>query len=59
MAQVKWTREEVEFVPQDKQWLSDTREGVLNAKGVQFVLIDGTRVNWWPNGTTKPQGKSS
>ena len=59
MAQVKWTREEVEFVLQDKQWLSYPREDVLNANGVQFVLTDGTRVNWWPTGTAKSQGKAS
>lgn len=59
MVQVKWTREEVEFVLQDKQWLSHTRERVLNANGVQFVLKDGTCVNWWPNRTARPQGKPS
>lgn len=59
MTQIKWTREDVEFVLHDKQWLSNTREGVLNADGVQFVLIDGTPVNWWPTGTTRLQGKSS
>ncbi len=59
MSQSKWTREEVESVLDGKQWHAETKEGVLNANGVRFVLTDRTPVDWWPTGTVRVQGKPS
>ena len=60
MAQVQWTREDIEFVLSDKQWLSEVKDDVVNDNGVRFILKDGTPVDWWPStGRVRVQGKTT
>ena len=53
---INWTKEQVEQVLADKEWYQTERE-IQDA--MQFILVDGTRVNLFTSGKAGVQGKAT
>ena len=51
---VTWTKEQVEQVLTEKEWLSESRN-IPN--GTHYVLIDGTPIDWYTTGRVVVRGK--
>ncbi len=52
----RWTKDQVEQLLTEKGWLSSARE-IQN--GIQYALVDETRVNWYTTGRVTLGGKAS
>ena len=53
---VKWSKEQVEQILSERNWLSDSRP---IQDGVQFTLNDGTPIDWYNSGRVVVRGKTT